>query len=730
MDTLKGIIERITFTNQQNGYTVALLSSDNGDITIVGTLPYICEGDIVELAGEYIYHSVYGEQFKVEVCEKRAPEGKAAILNYLSSGAIKGVGPTTARNIVDRFGDKALEIIANEPEKLSLIKGISVSKALNIGQEYAKQFNIRDIMLYLSKYKITPEEALKIYKVLGDNTISSIENNPYILCDDEINMSFPRVEEVSCYFPAAKDSEFRTAAALKFILKHNLTNGHSCLPIDKLCAITSDLIDVSAEDCEFTCNTMIKSLKLRSTIINDKTFVFLNDYYASEEYCAARIGVLLKNPPKEEIAADIEIELIEKEKNISYDELQKEAIKLSIKSGIMILTGGPGTGKTTTLNAIIEILSNKDLSVNLCAPTGRAAKRMSELTGREAKTIHRLLEVEWGQDDKPNFQRNERNPLDCDVLIVDELSMVDIKLFESLLKACRLGCRIILVGDSDQLPSIGAGNVLYDLLESELVPSIRLNRVFRQALESLIIKNAHDIISGNKPTLDNKTSDFFMLNEHSPEAASFLIKSLVAERLPKAYGLSPINDIQVLCPSKMMDLGSFSLNNILQDELNPPLKKKKEIHFKNWSLREGDKVMQIKNNYDIMWFADNGEAGSGVFNGDIGILETIDNKNGLFYVRYDDKVATYAKEQINELELSYAVTIHKSQGSEFDCVIIPVLDAPKKLLYRNLLYTAVTRAKKLLILVGSQEVVYTMINNNKKTLRYTALKEFLRRLYD
>ena len=730
MDTLKGIIERITFTNQQNGYTVALLSSDNGDITIVGTLPYICEGDIVELAGEYIYHSVYGEQFKVEVCEKRVPEGKAAILNYLSSGAIKGVGPTTARNIVDRFGDKALEIIANEPEKLSLIKGISVSKALNIGQEYAKQFNIRDIMLYLSKYKITPEEALKIYKVLGDNTISAIENNPYILCDDEINMSFPRVEEVSCYFPAAKDSEFRTAAALKFILKHNLTNGHSCLPIDKLCAITSDLIDVSAEDCEFTCNTMIKSLKLRSTIINDKTFVFLNDYYASEEYCAARIGVLLKNPPKEEIAADIEIELIEKEKNISYDELQKEAIKLSIKSGIMILTGGPGTGKTTTLNAIIEILSNKDLSVSLCAPTGRAAKRMSELTGREAKTIHRLLEVEWGQDDKPNFQRNERNPLDCDVLIVDELSMVDIKLFESLLKACRLGCRIILVGDSDQLPSIGAGNVLYDLLESELVPSIRLNRVFRQALESLIIKNAHDIISGNKPTLNNKTSDFFMLNEHSPEAASFLIKSLVAERLPKAYGLSPINDIQVLCPSKMMDLGSFSLNNILQDELNPPLKKKKEIHFKNWSLREGDKVMQIKNNYDIMWFADNGEAGSGVFNGDIGILETIDNKNGLFYVRYDDKVATYAKEQINELELSYAVTIHKSQGSEFDCVIIPVLDAPKKLLYRNLLYTAVTRAKKLLILVGSQEVVYTMINNNKKTLRYTALKEFLRRLYD
>ena len=730
MDTLKGIIERITFSNQQNGYTVAQLSCDDGDITIVGTLPYICEGDIVELAGEYIYHNIYGEQFKVEICEKRAPEGKVAILNYLSSGAIKGVGPTTARNIVDRFGEKALEIIANEPEKLATIKGISISKALNIGQAYAEQFNIRDIMLYLSRYKITPEEALKIYKALGENTVTTIENNPYVLCDDEINLSFPRVEEISSYFPSAKDSEYRTAAALKFILKHNLTNGHTCLPIDKLCSITSDLIGVSSEDCEFTCNSMIKSLKLRSKIINDKTFVFLNDYYASEEYCAARIGVLLKNPPKEEFAADIEIELIEKSKNIEYDILQKEAIKLSIKSGIMILTGGPGTGKTTTLNAIIEILSTKGMNVYLCAPTGRAAKRMSELTGREAKTIHRLLEVEWGQDDKPNFQRNERNPLDCDVLVVDELSMVDIKLFESLLKACRLGCRIILVGDSDQLPSIGAGNVLFDLIESKCVPNVRLTRVFRQALESLIIKNAHSIISGNQPNLNDKTSDFFMLNEHSPINASILIKNLVTERLPNAYGLSPINDIQVLCPSKILDLGSISLNNILQDELNPSTKKKKEIRFKNWCLREGDKVMQIKNNYDIMWYSDNGESGSGVFNGDIGILETIDNKNGLFYVRYEDKLATYAKEQISELELSYAVTIHKSQGSEFDCVIIPVLDAPKKLLYRNLLYTAVTRAKKLLILVGSKDVVYTMINNNRKTLRYTALKEFLERLYD
>ncbi len=539
-----------------------------------------------------------------------------------------------------------------------------------------------------------------------------------------------RVEEVASYFPAAKDSEHRTAAGLKFILKHNLSNGHTCLPMDKLCSITSELTGVSEEDCEFTCNALINSLNLRSRIIDNKTYVFLNDYYTAEEYCAARIGVLLNNPPKAEFAADIEIELVEKSKNITYDKLQKEAIKLSIQNGIMILTGGPGTGKTTTLNAIIDILQNKGLNVSLCAPTGRAAKRMSELTGKNAKTIHRLLEVEWGKDDKQSFQKNERNPLDCDVLVVDELSMVDIKLFEALLKACRLGCRIILVGDSDQLPSVGAGNVLFDLLESAMVPNIRLTKVFRQALESLIIKNAHSIIAGETPLLNEKSADFFMLNEHNPIDAAMLIRSLVTDRLPKAYGFSPTTDIQVLCPSKMMDLGCISLNNILQDELNPKTKNKKQINFKNWCLREGDKVMQIKNNYDITWTSDNGESGSGVFNGDIGVLESIDNRNGLFYVRYDDKLATYLKEQINELELSYAITIHKSQGSEFECVIIPALDAPKKLLYRNLLYTAVTRAKKLLIIVGSKNTVFTMIENNRKTLRYTALKDFLEHIYD
>ena len=722
---LKGTIERITFNNPHNGYTVALLKTNDNEITVVGNVPFINEGDTVELIGEYTTHAIYGEQFKIEACERKAPEGAAAILQYLSSGAIKGVGPTTARYIVERFKDESLDIIANNPQRLAEIKGISITKAMLISEEYAKQYSIRDTMLYLSKFKITPEEALRIYKALGESAVTLINNNPYILCEDEINLSFLRVEEIASYFPQSKDSEYRTAAGLNFILKHNLSNGHTCLPKEKLILTAAELLGISKEDCEYTCNALIRGLKLRSKEIDSREFVFLNDYYAAEEYCAARIGVLLKNPPKSELALDIEIELIEKAENIEYDALQKQAIKAAIENGICVLTGGPGTGKTTTLNAIIKILENKNLNVALCAPTGRAAKRMSELTLKEAKTIHRLLEVEWGENNKHTYKRNEKNQLDCDALIVDELSMVDIKLFESLLKASRLGCRIILVGDADQLPSVGAGNILQDIIASSKVPYIKLTKVFRQALKSLIIKNAHAIINGEMPNLQDKSSDFFMLSDSDPFSASELIKDLVSTRLPKAYGFSSVKDIQVLCPSRISSLGSISINNLLQSVINPEKSSKKQLNFKDWCLREGDKVMQIKNNYDINWTSDKGENGSGVFNGDIGMLTKIDNKNGLFYVRFDDKVATYLKEQVSELELSYATTIHKSQGSEFECVIIPLLDSPKKLIYRNLLYTAVTRAKKLLIIVGSNHIVNAMIQNNKKTLRYTALKAFM-----
>lgn len=725
MDTINGTIEHITFTNPSNGYTVAVLKNDDGAFTVVGNMPFLNEGDGVELRGSFTSHPVYGEQFKVDYCERMAPEGAAAILTYLSSGAIKGVGPATARLIVERFGEESLEIISKQPETLACIKGISLQKARQIGEEYAKQFSVRDIMLYLSKFKITPEEALKIFKVLGENTISALEKNPYILCDDEIGFSFIRAEEIASFFPGARESDYRTTAGIIFVLKHNLNNGHTCLPKDKLLNTSRLMLGIPEEQCAEVCDALCASLKLRSEILDGESFIFLPDYYASEEFCAARISVLLKNPPPKQFAADIEIDFVEKSDGIKYEPLQKQAIKSSIENGIMVLTGGPGTGKTTTLNAIIKILENKKLDIALCAPTGRAAKRMSELTGHEAKTIHRLLEVEWNEDDKQTFARNEKNPLDCDVLIVDEMSMVDIKLFESLLRAIRIGCRIILVGDADQLPSVGAGNVLHDILLSGAVPSICLKRVFRQAMESLIIANAHAIICGDRPVLNDKKSDFFMLEENNPTAAAELIRSLCTERLPAAYGFSPKNNIQVLCPSKMMELGSVNINNILQDRLNPPGKNKKQLHFKGGCLREGDKVMQIKNNYDILWTCDSGETGSGVFNGDVGVLEKIDLFNGIFYIRFDDRLATYYSEHLKEIELAYAMTIHKSQGSEFECVVIPLLDAPKKLLYRNLLYTAVTRAKKILIIVGSSSTVISMVNNNRKTLRYTSLKNKL-----
>ncbi len=725
LETLCGTIEHITFCNQTNGYTVATLNCEQGSITVVGNMPFLAEGDSVELKGEITNHATYGEQFKVLYCERKAPEGAAAILSYLSSGAIRGVGPATARLIVERFGEDSLKVISETPEELAKIRGISLDKAFHIAKEYSKQFSVRDIMLAFAKFKITPEEALKIYKALGSNAVEIFEKNPYVLCEENIGFGFSRVDEIASFFPDAMQSEYRIAAGIIFVLKHNLSNGHTCLPEEKLISISSSLLNINEENCYMVLEKLKTGLKIRTKIKEETVFIFLPDYYSSEEYCAARISLLLKHPPKAEFAADMEIEFIERELKIEYAELQKKAILTAIKNGITVLTGGPGTGKTTTVNAIIKILQSKKLKIDLCAPTGRAAKRLSEVTKEDAKTIHRLLEVEWDESDKPVFKRNEQNQLKSDVIIVDEMSMVDIKLFESLLKAIKLGSRIILVGDADQLPSVGAGNVLFDIIASNKVPCISLNKIFRQALESLIVTNAHAIINGESPIFNNKSKDFFMIDEFNPIKAQTLVKTLCSERLPAAYKFNPINDIQVLCPSKLMELGSNSLNAVLQEALNPRTNNKKELNFKGVYLREGDKVMQIKNDYDIAWVNNKGEEGSGVFNGDIGILEKIDFKNGIFYIRYDDKLATYYHDNLNEIDLSYAVTIHKSQGSEFECVVLPLLNAPKKLLYRNLLYTAVTRAKKILVIVGSKQTLNEMIANNRKTLRYTFLKEFL-----
>ena len=728
-EKLNGSVEHITYTNNSSGYTVALLKTNDDLITIVGTMPFLAVGDCIEVTGKMDIHLTYGQQFKVSKFEKAAPSDTASILRYLSSGAIRGVGPSTARNIVERFGDSALEIIENEPERLSEIRGISLDKALKIAEEYNKQFGVRDVMLFLSPFRISPEGALKVFSALGSNATEIIRNNPYVLCADDIGFSFEKAEEISSYFAVPKDSDCRISAGLEFVLKHNLANGHTCIPKHKLVDTAARLLECGLDEVSAVCNEMLKAFQLRLFVDDEQEFIALPQYFMAEEFVASRLSVMLKYGPPAEFLADLEIEIIEQKEHIQYEELQKVAIKTAVTKGVTILTGGPGTGKTTTLNAIIKILKTKDLSIALAAPTGRAAKRMSELTGCEAKTIHRLLEVEWNESDTHVFARNEKNPLPYDVIIIDEMSMVDIILFEALLRAIRLGTRVIMVGDSDQLPSVGAGNVLADIIASNTVPVVALTKVFRQAMESLIVANAHRIIAGEEPELSSKTSDFFMLQNQNSNTAAELVVDLAAKRLPDAYGFKPFNDIQVLCPSKMMGLGSINLNNMLQDRLNPAAKNQNKITFKNFELREGDKVMQIKNNYDIIWTSDSGEEGSGVFNGDIGILEKIDNKNSLLKIRFDDKVAVYYNENISELELAYAMTIHKSQGSEFDCVILPLLDSPSKLLYRNLLYTAVTRAKKLLIVVGSKSVLLSMVENNRKSLRYTTLNKRLKDVF-
>lgn len=725
-EKLSGTIEHITFSNSNNGYTVAVLKLPDDEITVVGTMPFVSVGDFVEVAGKFDTHPVYGPQFKVQSFEKSAPSDTASILNYLSSGSIRGVGPATARNIVERFGERSLEIIENEPERLAEIRGISEEKAKNIAEDYLKQFGIRDVMLFLSPFKVSPERCLKVYQSLGPNSCDIIRRNPYALCSEDIGFAFEKAEEISIAFQLPKHSGERISAGIEYVLRHNLSNGHTCLPKSKLITTAAKLLECEDNEVSDILEYMLSSLILRKLVTEDTEYIALPKYHAAEEFIAARLAVLLKYSPPSELMAELEIDFIEQKENIKYEELQREAIRMALSKGIMVLTGGPGTGKTTTLNAIIKILSSKGLDISLAAPTGRAAKRMSELTGCDAKTLHRLLEVEWSEGDKQTFARNERNPLKCDVLIVDEMSMVDVLLFESLLRAVRLGCRIILVGDADQLPSVGAGNILSDIIADGHIPAIKLDKVFRQAMESLIVSNAHRIISGEPPELSCKTSDFFMVHGKNPISAGDLVVDLCTKRLPEAYGFDPVTDIQVLCPSKMLDMGSVNLNNMLQYKLNPLKKDTKKVTFKGFELREGDKVMQIKNNYDIMWTSDSGETGTGVFNGDIGTLRSIDHRNGVLQVRFDDKVATYYNDNIGELELAYAMTIHKSQGSEFECVVLPLMDTPSRLLYRNLLYTAVTRAKKLLVIVGSERVVTTMVENNRKNLRYTALKRRLK----
>ena len=724
-EELSGIVEKITYANETNGYTVAVLRCGRERITIVGTFPFLSEGETLKLTGNFIVHPTYGSQFAATGFERTAPSSVAGILRYLSTGVIKGVGPSTATKIVEKFGADSLDIIQNHPEELAEIRGISLQKAYSISEEYGKQFGIRDVMLLLSPYEIGVEKCAMIYKELGKDATERIKENPYILCQGDMEISFEKAETIAADFGISPDNELRLSAGVEYILRKNLMNGHTCLPRKKLVAVAIELLESDFHRIENICDKMVEHLIVMSKRIGDEEFLALPDYYYAEEYIAARLSAVSRNIKIADIIDDLEIDYIENKLGIKFEDLQREAVKKAFDSGVLVLTGGPGTGKTTTLNAIIRLFEMRDMNIQLAAPTGRAAKRMTELTGREAKTIHRLLEAEWGAGGKQQFCRNERNPLECDVIVVDEASMIDSLLFESLLKALRLSCRIIIVGDADQLPSVSAGNVLNDILLSEKFPAIRLKKVFRQAMESSIVRNAHAIIEEGEIDLSNKGKDFFFVHKNSSCDVCNTVLELCTERLPGAYGFDSFSDIQVLCPSRKMECGSLNLNNLLQSILNPRTDKSPQFAYKGVYMRPGDKVMQIKNNYDIMWERKNGEIGTGVFNGDVGIIKEIDIRGGIVKVQYEDRLATYFSDNLSELELAYAVTVHKSQGSEFECVVIPLYDVPSKLKYRNLLYTAVTRAKKMLVIVGTEKIFYDMVENDRKTLRYTMLKEFI-----
>lgn len=721
---ITGVVESVTFRNEENGFTVLDLNCEGELVTAVGVLPHIDAGENLRLMGHFDFHSSFGRQFKIKLCERTMPKSTADLLKYLSSGAVKEIGPATAAKIIDAFGENTFEVLENDPDRLSTIKGISKAKAVRISRAFKEQFAIREIMIRLEHYGMSPTECLHAFKAFGNKTIEIIEDNPYLLCDERIGIGFERADAIANNLVLTPDSDFRARAAIVYIVKHNLSNGHTCIPRAKLIESAAMFLETSPEKISEQIDITVRNKQLVEEEFCGNDYLFVPHIYAAEKKICDRIKLLVQFPPAGSKTLQKDIQKIQEDNNISYEGKQLEAIATAVEKGILILTGGPGTGKTTTINGIIELFESHGLKTALCAPTGRAAKRMSEVTGREAKTIHRLLEVEFDSEEKQTFARNIRNPLTVQAVIVDELSMVDVCLFAALLDALPLGCRLIMVGDSNQLPPVGSGNVLHDLINSHLLPTVELTEVFRQAMESLIVSNAHRIVKGENIDTNDKNNDFFFMGRTVPSSAAQTVSDLLTSRLPKAYGYSPLDDIQILCPSRKGETGTININRLIQMCINPPSKDKNEVNTQGRVFREGDKVMQIKNNYDIVWTKGE-ESGTGIFNGDIGILQKIDLKSGIMKIVFDDKITEYPTESFSELELAYAITVHKSQGNEFDAVIMPLIGLPQQLSYRNLLYTAVTRAKKHMIIVGSAEEMRNMIANNKKSKRYSALKWML-----
>ena len=719
----EGTVHSVIFQNAENGYTVLRLLTEEGEIvTVVGCIPCVAPGEHLTVTGTWETHPQHGEQLRAEELERSLPEEEDEILAYLSSGICKGVGPATARSIVERFGLDTLDILETEPERLQMIRGITAKKAMEIGAMFRQHMGLRRLMEFLSRYQLPPVLAIRLRQQYGDGALEMVRRNPYLLSDDVCGVDFSVTDTMALSMGFAEDCGERLRAAVTFELTFNENNGHVFLPRDKLLSATCQLLDCGLEQVEAALDALTEQHAVVIEHIANVQAVYLRRLWEAESSACARLLALLDMDADQSRYAERTVAEIEREQGITYAPMQRQAVALAAKAGVMLLTGGPGTGKTTTVRGIVALFQKMGLSIVLAAPTGRAAKRMSELTGMEAQTIHRLLGTTWNETaHQVTFQKTEKEPLEAEAVIVDEMSMVDVALFSALLRALRPGTRLVLVGDADQLPSVGAGNVFSDLIRSRKIETVFLREVFRQAERSAIIRNAHRVNLGQSPELSGNQGDFFFLCRRDAQRAVSTVLELCRTRLPDNMHI-PAEQIQVLTPTRKGSCGTVNLNRLLQDALNPKAPGKRELTWGERVFRVGDRIMQTRNDYDVMWEKDDGTVGTGLFNGDVGRIADIDAGGEWLALDFDGRKALYSVEMLSEIDLAYAQTVHKAQGSEYRCVVLAAMPAAPGLMVRGVLYTALTRARELLVIVGDDAAIRSMAANDKRQKRYSGLK--------
>ena len=722
LTTREGTVQSVIFQNEENGYTVLRLVTEEGElITVVGCVPCAAPGEHLGVSGAWETHPQHGTQLRAEEVERRLPEDAEELISYLGSGICKGLGPATARRLVERFGAETAEVISSQPEKLSLIKGITARRAMEISESFRRHMGLRRLMAFLAQYGLPPVLAIRLRQIYGDGALDAIRRDPYLLSADAGGLPFSAADEIAMSMGFSARSPERLRSALLFELSHNEGNGHVFLPRPKLLAATAQLLG-DEDGVEEALDTLIDEGKVFSETVANVEACYLLRLHEAEDYACRKLLNLLSATADVSSRAGRTVDEIEQSQGITYAPLQRKAVELAAEHGVLILTGGPGTGKTTTVRGIVSLFERMGLAIVLAAPTGRAAQRLGELTGREAQTIHRLLGMSWNEaTHEVTFTKGEKEPLEADAVIVDEMSMVDLPLFAALLRALRPGTRLVMVGDADQLPSVGAGNVFSDLIRSGKVETVFLREVFRQAERSAIIRNAHAVNAGEPPRLQNDQGDFYFLCRRDAQRAVSTVVELCRTRLPEKMGI-PVSDIQVLTPTRKGPAGTENLNRLLQEALNPPKPGQPEVRWGDRVYRPGDRVMQTRNDYDILWEKEDGTVGSGVFNGDVGHVQAIDPAGEWLAILYEDRKALYSLEMLSEIDLAYAQTVHKAQGSEYPCVVLCAMPSAPGLMVRGVLYTALTRARELLILVGDDVAVREMAANDRRARRYSGLR--------